>query len=192
MRSDLGWSTAALAAVLLAMPHPPVAAAQLAAPAKCTGGQKDSRGRSAVDDKEVRWEDETVFDDAIRHAHHAWTSHGLNKVKIKPDDGGTIADLQWQDKKATGPGWKNVYGRYTPFPGADTIYLNRAYLDKNKVHGTTSDRRRVAAHELGHALGFCHKKVDWYRTLMEGDFFFLPDNGRPTTADRRNYHKLWR
>ncbi|MFI7340813.1 hypothetical protein ACIBUY_23110 [Streptomyces sp. NPDC050085] len=52
----------------------------------------------------MRWEDETRFNDAIAHAHQAWTTNGLNQVKVKPDNATSIADLQWHDKNNTGPG----------------------------------------------------------------------------------------
>ncbi|MYW62483.1 hypothetical protein GTY65_00040 [Streptomyces sp. SID8379] len=190
MTTELGWGVAVVAASLFALPQPP-SVAVAAAPARCVGGQKDSRGRSAVDGHEVRWEDETKFNNAFRHANKAWSTHGLTQVKLRPDDASSIADLQWQDVNSTREKWKNVLGQYASGPGADTLYLNRAYLDSGKRYGDDMYRRMVAAHELGHALGFCHKSPSWYPTLMAKDLEDVPTNALPADKDRSNYHKLW-
>ncbi|WP_353940600.1 matrixin family metalloprotease [Streptomyces sp. HUAS MG91] len=190
MPTELAWSAAVVAAALLALPQPPTTSTAAAA-AKCVGGAKDSRGRSAVDGREVRWEDETKFNDAYRHAHKAWSTHGLSQVKFRPDNASSIADLQWQDVNSTRDNFKGVLGQYAPHPGADTLYLNRAYLDRGKRYGDDMYRRMVAAHELGHALGFCHKNPDWYPTLMAKEIDDVPTNAQPTSKDRANYHKLW-
>ncbi|MER5949914.1 hypothetical protein ABT127_28050 [Streptomyces sp. NPDC001904] len=189
MPTELAWGTAALAAALLALPHPP-AVLTASAPAKCMDGQKDSRGRSAVDGREVRWEDETKFNDAYRHAHKAWSTHGLTQIQLRPDNASSIADLQWQDINSSRENWKGVLGRYTSSPGADTLYLNRAYLDNGKRYGNTNYRRMVAAHKLGHALGFCHKSPGWYPALMAKEIDDVPTHALPTDRDRTNYHKL--
>ncbi|MDT3397484.1 matrixin family metalloprotease [Streptomyces sp. B1866] len=190
---SLPLAAACAATVLLAVPTP-AHGAPAARPAKCTddhGRMRDSRGRSSVDGHEIRWEDETRFDDARKYATKVWTSSGLTKVKLKPDAWDTIADLQWRDTNTTSGKWRNIFGKWEPHTGADSIYLNRAYLDNGRNHGNDRDRRKVAAHELGHALGFCHKSANWYFTLMEAEHQYLPNDGKPTSQDRKNYHALW-
>lgn len=88
-------------------------------------------------------------------------------MKFPEDDGSRIADLEWSDVDETSGKWKNVGGAWTGLPGTDMIRMNDAYLARGKRLGTDAWRSRVAAHELGHALGFCHKSIDWYFTLMD-------------------------
>lgn len=50
---------------------------------------------------------------------------------------------------------------------------------------------RIAANELGHALGFCRKSPSGYRSLMAPHTFDMPSSGAPTGRDRKNYRALW-
>ncbi|MFJ2443335.1 hypothetical protein ACIOWG_23415 [Streptomyces sp. NPDC087658] len=159
--------------------------------ATCLEGQKDSRGRSSVDGTEIAWEDETRYDDARIHATAVWTANGLNRISFPRDDSFRIADLEWSDINETTGQWKNVGAAWTALPGTDRIRMNSAYLGAGKKYGSTAQRRQVAAHELGHALGFCHKSPDWYPTLMAPNAYDGPSDGRPTSRDRANYHDLW-
>jgi hypothetical protein len=138
-------------------------------------------GNDSVDDREIRWEDETRYDDARKHAINAWDNSSLNRINIAPDAWNTVADLEWRDSNRTDVTWDGLWkGR----SGADAIYLNVRYL---KDYGKTK-RRGVATHELGHALGLAHS----YRgQIMVNN---TPDRGSLTTPqshDKADYHSLW-
>ncbi|MFE2852740.1 hypothetical protein ACFXJO_16620 [Streptomyces lavendulae] len=145
-----------------------------------------------MDSGVIAWEDETVFDDARAFAVGQWTSGNLKKVAFHPDTASEIADLEWNDTRSSGADWKNVLAHWTGLPGTDSITMNRYYLDDGASRGTTAHRRRVATHELGHALGFCHKS-------MQVASIMWVDNGEAaragidqvTTTDRTYYHQLW-
>ncbi|MFE4593297.1 matrixin family metalloprotease [Streptomyces laurentii] len=145
-----------------------------------------------MDGREITWDDETRFDDARRYATRVWTSKSLKQVKIRPDDARSWADVEWQDVTSTGPTWHKVYGRWAARRGTDVIQLNRAYLESGKPLGADVHRRRVAAHELGHALGFCHKSLshdslmwEYYSDIKAGKI------DGPTPQDIKDYHRLW-
>ncbi|GAA1937293.1 matrixin family metalloprotease [Streptomyces durmitorensis] len=165
--------------------------AHAAAPATCMNGLKDSRGRSSVDGGEIAWEDSTRFDGARRHAQQAWTRNGLDRVKFPADDATRYADLEWSDVNTSRPPWKNILGLWKGLQGTDSLRLNKAYLGPGKQYGDTRSRRTIAAHELGHALGFCHKNPSSYSSLMAPHIYDMSSNGTPTSRDRRNYHTLW-
>ncbi|MEO3976903.1 hypothetical protein [Streptomyces sp. CAU 1734] len=183
-----GQALVTAAVTLLALGHPPPAAA--AGPAACVGGERDSRGRSSVDAGEIAWEDETKYDDARRWALKAWTGRGM-RIRLPADDSTRIADLEFTDVRRTDGRWNNTGGAWIGLPGTDTLALNSAYVGKGKRLGNTSARRRIASHELGHALGFCHKDPARYPTLMARRLAEGPANGKPTSRDRRNYTALW-
>ncbi|WP_457512229.1 hypothetical protein [Streptomyces sp. TE33382] len=169
----------------------PTATAAVGRPAKCAGGTADSRGHSSVDGSEIAWEDETRYDDARKFAVKVWSSDGLNRVRFPKDDASRVADLEWSDINRTDGQWFNVGAAWSGLPGTDWIRMNSAYLGRGKPIGTTSGRRRVAAHELGHTLGFCHKPASGPASLMKLRLADQPANGRPPRADRTNYHALW-
>jgi hypothetical protein len=80
-------------------------------------------GVSSVDEKEIRYEGSTKYNDAKDWAINQWNAFG--KVNIAPDTWWTYADLQWVDTTVTvkrwGAFWVNV-------PGTDYLYMNDAYL----------------------------------------------------------------
>ncbi|GAA3043634.1 hypothetical protein GCM10017562_75720 [Streptomyces roseofulvus] len=115
--------------------------------------------------------------------------------KIKPDGASSYADLEWSDTHQTANGWKLVYGRWDPNTGTDQLWFNRAYLDDGKCLGSTEHRRRVAAHELGHALGFCHKPYNgMYPSMMWTEYSHISGkeiDGPTEQTDIKAYHALW-
>ncbi|MGY3205311.1 matrixin family metalloprotease [Streptomyces sp. TE5632] len=147
----------------------------------------DSRGRSSVDDGEIRWEDETKFDDARKWAATAWCNdqYNLKKIKIAPDAWNTVTDLEWKDETRKDVTW---VAQWRGRAGADAIVMNRAFLDDGKKYGSKSWRRKAAAHEMGHVLGLDHKANG---TLMSKTIGYVPSNARPAATDRNVYHKLW-
>ncbi|WP_141746771.1 hypothetical protein [Streptomyces agglomeratus] len=193
--STTAWPPVLAASLLaLTLPHSAYGHAPLMAPgpAKCLKSEKDSRGRSSVDGAEIAWEDETKYDDARAHAVRAWSTRDLNKIKFPKDDASRVADLEWSDVNKNTGRWKDVGAGWTPFPGTDSIRMNDAYLGAGKRFGTRAKRRLIGAHELGHALGFCHKSASWYPTLMAPNVHDAPADGKPTRRDRANYQALWR
>lgn len=171
-------TAAFLASALLLSPH---AAAAPVAPAPCVSGESETRGDSSVDGKELRWEDDSKYNDPLTWAHKVWS---LGLVKIAPDGAGSVNDLEWRDySKADGHA-----GYWQGKPGVDYIYLNAYYLDGR--YKDRASRRHVAVHELGHALGLCHKPGTWASVMWTK----VADNPptEPTHRDEANYRKLWR
>ncbi|MFJ4340178.1 matrixin family metalloprotease [Streptomyces sp. NPDC088915] len=185
-------AAASAAVVLLALPAPVHATPAAAKPHTCVDGRPDSRGRSSVDGDELAWDDASKFDDARNHAVKVWTAGTLRQVGIGPDGATSYADLEWRDANSTAADWHLVYGKWDPNTGTDHLWMNRAYLDDRKALGSDEHRRRVAVHELGHALGFCHKAFE-YPSVMWEDYDNIATrriNG-PTSNDVTAYHALW-
>ncbi|WP_371614259.1 matrixin family metalloprotease [Streptomyces sp. NBC_00454] len=63
-------------------------------------------------------------------------------------------------------------------------------FDKAKMKGCSPKKRRsVAAHELGHALGLCHKDFRTTYSLMWPQV--QEDYDVPQAVDKANYKKPW-
>ncbi|MFE3074305.1 matrixin family metalloprotease [Streptomyces sp. NPDC059247] len=157
-------------------------------PAPCLDGRTESRGQSAVDDGEIRWTDETAYDDARKFALSTWQYSG-SKIKIVGDSAITSNDLEFRDRnlgtRAADP--LAQYERNSGIGATDHVTFN-----KQKLRDSSKNRLRyVALHELGHALGLCHKSdsivsLMWKSAPSAGyEITWIPD------VDKSNYRKLW-
>ncbi|GHH55462.1 matrixin family metalloprotease [Streptomyces candidus] len=148
---------------------------------------RETRGRSSVDGKELLWEDDSKYNDALRWAVGKWyqKSGALSRVRIAPDNASSVNDLEWRDEAST----RNHLGRWAPHPGVDHIYFNTRRLDKAPFN-TRDAWRSTAVHELGHALGLCHKS-DRILSIMWRLQPAQHPLQSPTEIDKANYRKLW-
>ncbi|MFD8982635.1 hypothetical protein [Streptomyces sp. NPDC059564] len=184
---NLAAGLAAFAAVLLVAPVPARAAAAAPCIAKSGSDATETREDSSVDEGEIRWTASTKYKAEYQHANGAWSYSGA-KIRIAPDSATTVNDLNYEDFSDAKNAAAGVWSRHPGPAATDLIRFNRARMDTFDP----ATRRMVAAHELGHALGLCHKSGSGksaVRSVMWPEVARYPDV--PTDVDKANYKKLW-
>ena len=102
---------------------------------------------SVVNDK-IDYKDSTIYDDARGWARDRWNAAG--DIDISLDTSVLVTtDVEFMDLNAPGASWAGLYDNEA---GDDDIIFNSAYMSGY----STAQRRNVALHELGHALGLGH------------------------------------
>ncbi|WP_434590093.1 matrixin family metalloprotease [Streptomyces sp. A5-4] len=170
-----------------AFERPDAAAASAAAAGCVESGKTERRSVSSVDGRELRWGDSTRYNDARAWAHRKWYRHRglLQRIRIAPDNARSSKDLEWRD-------WyrgDNTLGTWRHTNGTDHIYFNTRKLSRAPFN-TRDTRRAVAVHELGHALGLCHKSRN-VRSVMRTTQPRQAPLQAPTFVDKTSYSKLW-
>lgn len=182
----------ALAApLILTSPSPSALADQqtraAVARAPCISGERERRSESAVDDGEIRWTDKTRYDGSRKHALKAWQFSGA-KIKLRADSATTVNDLEFRDYRG-GTGDRAAVAQYVRDSG--TAATDFVQFNRDKMSGRSrAFVNSAAAHELGHALGLCHKSGR-VLSLMWTDIASPPITS-PQAVDKANYSKLWR
>ncbi len=131
-------------------------------------------GQSSVDSGEIRWGGSTQYtwerDDAIL----TWNNE--NPINIAPDTVWTVEDLTFSDVNCGCYPWS---GAWQPNTGADSLFLNLAYMPSNY-----DNRRHVVTHELGHALGLAHSVSG--NVMYNSAYQYTLGS-----QDLTDYHYLW-
>ena len=108
-------------------------------------------GYDSVHSNKIDYVDSTIYDDARGWARDRWNDAG--DVEIGADTGWTNSDLIFDDRNSSALSWA---GLYVPDDPEDWILFNSWHMDRFPVAQRTAERRYVAMHELGHALGLDH------------------------------------
>ncbi len=142
---------------------------------------------SVSESGEIRWEERTRYDDARRFSVSQWNR--LGRVPIQPDSRGTATDLVFRDYRQCGSG---VVALWQPSDGADSINFNVCHMNNQ----SSSNKRAVATHELGHALRLAHPSGTrssryWStRSIM----YYCPtctSFSAPQKHDKADYRAIW-
>lgn len=137
---------------------------------------------SSVDGDEIRYVDNTSYNDALSWAITEWND--LNPIEILPDSAFTIADVEVFDINDGNISWA---GAWSPRTGSDWIRINTYHVGV----ATTFEKRGVMAHEFGHALGLgdhtsgdgAGSNILMYETCCQVN--------TPQAHDEDDYDDLW-
>lgn len=177
-------ATAVAAATVLALTtvNAPYAAPRAAA-APCVRGESESRSNSAVDEGEIRWTGASKYDGQRTHAITEWNK--LRTINIAPDAVNTVNDLEFRDYTKNN-NTAAYYERHGGIAQTDYIYLNKHWLD-GAYKNEPAFQKNIVVHELGHALGLCHK-ADTVESVMRKA---ASPKTVPTAVDVANIGKIW-
>jgi hypothetical protein len=140
-------------------------------------------GEDSVDGGEIRYGDETTYDDS-----RTWAINRYNDmpdgVNVAPDDAWNVEDLAFSDYNAN----DGNCGYWDANTGADDIKLNTDYYGG----ASQSNRRACTMHELGHAHRLAHSYADQVMddcpvsSCAGGSAFsYLQDH------DKSDYNDIW-
>lgn len=133
-------------------------------------------GYSAVDEMEIRYGGSTQYTTAQSHSFSKWND--LSKVNIAPDTTWTFEDLTYWDYYDAGD---TAAAWYTHYVGSDSIRFNEYLMNQY----TADQKKHVALHELGHALGLAHS---YSPNVMYADLSGRTELG---AHDEEDYYTLY-
>jgi hypothetical protein len=140
-------------------------------------------GYDSVDSGEIRYKDQTQWDDARANAISSWNDLAAG-VYVALDTASTVADLEFKDYSAN----DTKCGKYANNSGADDAWANNAFYNG---YGQR-DRRACTLHELGHAHGLAHSYNDEAMDdcpvsgCLGGSSYIVPQ-----VHDKNDYYNLW-
>lgn len=139
-------------------------------------------GADSVDGREIRYEVYTQYTAPFGHSRSVWNNQG--QVAIEPDSASTIADLEVRTGGTCSDDWD---GRWTQRAGADLIQYNGCSFNTYDDH----DRKAVASHEMGHALGIDDHELSTWNDILMYSCATCSGYHYPRPHDVSDYHDLW-